>query len=346
MKEIKFKTIKKYGENHYSFEALSNRKADRALSSFQVLHELKGYPLYTVNDELEKDTEFKASLLNNNMVRLTGQYITYLFPTLADFENFIITRKHIYDSIVGNSAKLASMASYFKKKIVTDFPQKRFFTDNEGNRIPYMVYNELSSKKNSKNLENPGYDSVKKDERIIYGEDGNVTFINTITKKIFIFRNERDFNLWYIMIRKLWKGSEIVWRGMNPYGKNLLQKKEEQFLKLTQLLKIKREDLRYSRGKDRMVSDALKKFTFSTETVLNLFLPLTMYVGELQINTFGGEWKLIKNEVIDSYIPFIHFQNSNFDIGKHLMWEILNPDDSSFPPLTSILWNGKTRKPS
>jgi hypothetical protein len=345
MKDIKFEIVTSIKEFPYSFKTLKSSKIKELFPDSTLKEELEDDDIYEFINELELELGVdkpRLFLLDNKYILLEWKYSGLLYPSLKDFKNSVKARR--LGRELGEKSQKENPI-YYKKQIEGKDPQERILLTIEGEQRPYYQY----SPKKSKTLLDtfPAKETVDlgRNQLKLISEDGRIALYSSKTEwpPSYVFMNEADFELWRFPYSD---ASCKIWRGRNPYHEKIFDHKEELLQQLADITQLKREQIEFGIGTHHIVHRALEKLIYNDRVANELFLPLTIYLGEQQINWYGGEWKLIEKPLIKSWIPVIHFQNHDYDIGKYIMWELLDPESEDFPAITIVLWNGKSHKPS
>jgi len=141
-----------------------------------------------------------------------------------------------------------------------------------------------------------------------------------------------------------WKGYIMLlgprqWNGRNPYQKHILEKRGEIQARLSEILQLKTSSLEGSIHGSRQIHQAMRQHIFSDEFINAMFLPLTIYLGDLYIQLKKGSWIIKYDDSIDNWIPLIQMENGRiFDIGTEVYYDLLGDEEETdyFPPLIEV----------
>lgn len=349
MIDLQFKTTTNLPDLVYAVAFISVPEGKRIIDSIPIAKELFDFPqpldLFTTNEE--KGHEIRAFQLQNGYVIITSLYTYSFFPSIQDFENALNARAYWAER---NRQYKPKNEARYKKKVDEANPRLRFWLDIDGHRHTYWEYQGRAIEQFLKTFAPKTQTAFKKTIDKLTDEAGRVAYHFTLGHlPLWLFPSEEEFDLWlaqpYISNPAAIM-TDRVWQGRNPYGADILNHKEELLQQLADIASIKREQIQFGKGGHGLLHLALEKLVYNDEVANKLFLPLTIYLGELQIAWYGGEWQLQEAPLIKSWVPIVHFQNYDYDMGSQLYYDLLNPEDSNFPSIASVLWNGKTPIPA
>lgn len=333
---ISFEAVANPPKYPYRFCSLRKVKVEEWLTDDLIKHELKGYNLTWFQTSEEKDSKITAYLLTNGYVLVKKKYSYLIFQSIEDLKNAIKTREYWEEQ---NKLKTTPDVS-FKKSIITESPKEQILLDEAGCEHIYYQYDVEAIK--------PFLDSFpikKRTERskssvILTGKDGRIVDHRSYIS--YVFANADDHQFWYNHPA----GSDSTakaWCGRNPYHKNVLEYKEDLLQKLAEITQLERMQIQYGPGTHHTVHKSLEQFVYDDRFVNQIFLPLTIYLGELQINRYGGHWKLLEKASVKTWVPVIHINDHDYDIGRYILWDLLDTESENFPSIATVLWSGKGR---
>lgn len=287
-----------------------------------------------------------AYLLSNGIVVVERQYSYTFYKTRKDFENALKV-----DELTQRALKEMRDDPYYKSPY-TKFPynadpKDRSFLLVDGTSISYLEYSYKSYLALLEDFQEVSRENVKWGALISDQEDRCILFneiqgTNSSGKEKFqrclLFGKKDD----YLQFVARWdRLNSQLWQGRNLYKLDFLTHKEVLLNNLADVLELNQTDLGYDKTAQNTIHKALWKLIYTDEVVNTLFLPLLMYLGELQIHAYGGEWRFREIQEIDAVAPFIYFQGVEFDIARNMFHKILDPDNKSLQPLAACLWDGK-----
>lgn len=343
MEKIPFKTNdNKYGPPITSYVPSSKQEGDLIINKYPDRQELQ----VEIRIRSGEDISPTAYLFPNGMVLLQRQYSYVFYKTRKDLENALEL-----DKIMQRKIKELEQDPYFKNTFVKHpsegDPKSRAFLLKDSTSVLYSEYSQSTHKNLLDTFQEVSREKVKWGVLIQDGS-GRTIFYRGIHKteeieegvvqQCLFFDSKEDYQL-YINYMSL--ANPRLWQGRNPTGSDLLSNQEELLKILASMLELKREDLVYTKSAENKVHRALWNLIYTDEVANTLFLPLLMYLGELQINTYGGEWRFREIQEIEAVVPCIYFQGVEFDIARNMFHKILDPDNKSLQPLAACLWNGK-----
>lgn len=335
--EVTFTQVKNPPMFPYSFKSLRKTDVNGWLTDDVSRQELTDYDLQLLQAKDEQIDEIRAYLLDNGYVLVEKKYNYLMYPTLNDLVNAIETKRYWR-----NNKSNAAQTVLYKKQIDKNDPKERVVLDIQGEEHVHYQFSPQAIKEFLKTFPVREIQRLKYTDRIL-GKDGRVVSNNKFAARV--FANVEDFDFWYNPPSGN-DDSAKVWCGRNPYHENILNKKNELLQKLADTVQLKREQIKLGDGAHHQVHKALEKLMYDDRVVNQLFLPLTTYLGEQQIKKYGGHWKLIEKKQIKTWVPVINFRGHDYDIGRNIILNLLNVESEDFPSISSVLWNGKVRKPS
>lgn len=283
-----------------------------------------------------------AYLLPNGMAVVERQYGYVFYQTKQDLENALKV-----DQLVQAEIKQLRKDPYFKqantKFSYQEDPKARMFLQKDGTPIPYQQFSASTYEGLLDGFPEVSREQVKWGTLII-GEDGKCIFYRKLDSgtlhRCLLFSSKEDYESYFAYMNLT---DARLWQGRNPQGTEFLTQRERLLERLADILQLKREALAYDHAAQNTIHRALWELIYTDEVAHNLFSPLLMYIGELQINTFGGEWRFRDLPEIAAVVPYIWFQDEIFDIGRNVYDKILDPDSKGIGPLAACLWNGKDK---
>lgn len=340
MNDIKF--LENRGLYPYQFLTLGNRKVQELFPKFASERLLSGYPLDLFQSEEDNGEEIKAYELKNKYIVVTKKYSAILFPSLSDFESALKVKAYW-------RANPSPQEMVYMKVIDNKNPKERIVLNIDGTGQTYLEYRAEEAKQFLDTFVIKEQVDLGKGNVKLKDENGRVAFHRNLDVfPLQVFSSDEDFRLWYSPIFD-WDGfettSQRVWLGRNPYLDKVIDHKEELLQRLADLTSVQRENIKFGMGTHHYLHRALEKLEYNDRLVNQLFLPLAIYLGEQQIKCYGGKWKLLEAPLIKSWIPVIHFQNQDYDIGRSMYWDLLDIEREDFPSIATVLWNGKTPIP-
>lgn len=320
--EIKFKTRTTASGKKFESAVFKNTDGEALFPKSDYVRELEEY--------WDEEEESKVFLLVNNMVILKSQWSYVVYRSLADFQT-------LQEAVAAGKKSKASSYSY-DKLLDTSDPKKRTLLKPSGEEIYYLQY---SQKKGASFLKkSPPKERLPStfySEKLLW-KNGKTAHYHEKAEnyKLLLFETESDYT-YYWSTYMLWWGNTRVWCGRNLYGEKVLENKEKLLKKLAFFLRLERKDIAFTTDNHHKIHKAIRDLVFVDYTTNQLFLPLVVYLGELQIALFGGDWTMEYDDQIATWIPKIKLGGSNYDIGHEVYHRLLNPDDKNFPPLATVL---------
>ncbi|MEL7196398.1 MAG: hypothetical protein AAFO96_28450 [Bacteroidota bacterium] len=338
-KEIPFKTKNtKYGLQINSFIPRDKREGEHVMSQFQE-RELLQVELRSKDFE---EVPPVAYLLPNGVAVIERQYSYVFYKTKQDLENALRV-----DQLVQTEIKQLEKDPYYKRTFTKfpyeEDPKARMFLLKDGTPVPYLQYSSKTYRALIDDFPEVDREQVKWGELII-GNDGKcILFCELEPGSIYrclLFSRRQDYESYFAYMSLT---DARLWQGRNPQGTAFLAQRETLLDTLADTLKLKREALTYDKTGQNALHRALWELIYTDEVTHQLFLPLLMYLGELQIHTYGGEWRFKEVAEIEAVVPYIWFKNEEFDLAQKMYDKILDPDNMGLQPLAACLWNGKNK---
>ena len=308
----------------FSFSIVSKEEADN------LVRELEG--------ELLKDLSRKTSLDEIRVYRLSDNSILWIdsgdgtrYASLEDY----------------NIAEKSSDYGELLKTTQTTFPKQKMLVLRDGSTLSYEL---LSSDQAAEKRALPHH-LLKPHKRggIYELADGTVLlFLNTSPEYYALFKHKEDYFTYekhYDIIARNYEADRYL-VGLNPYGKSFPDHVNEEIQKLFKILDLEESENIISRSSVRKVHGKLIRQYFDDAFAAKVILPLSAFMGEVQIQLYDGEWYMEYNKAFDNWTPLLKIpeQKHLYNIASYLYNNILNPEEEKIAPLLASIKGPFKRK--
>lgn len=316
---IQLKKRNVHGGISYESEVFSQWKNPEMLAYVQSQEKIGETP-----DDEDPSKIKSIYRIPNGMIAIVDTYTIIIYRSLEDYQS----RQKAVKLGEGKNE-----LEQYKKLQDTREPRPRAIYTQTGEKVPYLQY--------STNL--PDVSAFQPLAPLAYGkawlDKQGFYWLNWLNARRYLqFSTAAYMQAWidHIML----EGDLRQWKSRNPYQKNILEKRKEiqaQFAEMLGLEALSLEEV--SVHGSRQIHQAMRRHVFTDEFIHAVFLPLTLYLGDLYIKMKRGNWIIRHDDKIDTWIPLIQLENGRiFDIGTDIYYDLLENEDEPdfFPPLMEV----------